>query len=112
MSLFGQARLGDRAGQRQSVDEIVASYRRRSLRRVVLIAAATRALAATVLTDIITGPADLGFWRTLHVILDPSVAAAMEIAIIWDLRLPIALLGVVVEAMLGVAGTEIQTILN
>lgn len=54
----------------------------------------------------------MDFLRTLHVLLDPAVATAKEDVIIWDLRLPVALMAVVVGAMLGVAGTEMQTILN
>ena len=35
----------------------------------------------------------------------------MEV-IVWDIRLPIALMAVLVGAMLGAAGAEMQTILN
>ncbi|MEM9429336.1 MAG: iron ABC transporter permease [Pseudomonadota bacterium] len=92
--------------------DLVRSYRRRSARRLALVLGAALILAVTVILDVITGPAELGFWRTLHVILDPSVATPKEEVIIWDLRLPIALMAIVVGAMLGVAGAEMQTILN
>jgi len=95
-----------------SVADIVGGYRRRSLRRVSLVIAAAAVLFVMVIVDIITGPADLGFWRTLAVVLDPSIASATEEVIIWDLRLPVALMAVVVGAMLGAAGAEMQTILN
>ncbi|ABG32218.1 iron ABC transporter permease [Roseobacter denitrificans] len=92
--------------------DIVGAYRRRSAKRVALVCLAAVALGAMIVIDIITGPAELGFLRTLHVILDPSIATAKEAVIIWDLRLPVALMAVVVGAMLGVAGAEMQTILN
>ena len=95
-----------------SAGEIVGAYRRRTARRVLLVLLAALALCTTILIDIITGPADLSFLRTLHVIVDPSVATVKEEVIIWDLRMPVALMAVVVGAMLGVAGAEMQTILN
>ncbi|MEM8813318.1 MAG: iron ABC transporter permease [Pseudomonadota bacterium] len=91
---------------------LVRAYRRRSTRRIALVSAAGLALVILVVVDIITGPADLSFLRTLHVIFDPSVATPKENVVIWKLRLPIALMALCVGAMLGVAGAEMQTILN
>ena len=91
---------------------IVKAYRRRSVRRVALVGLAAVVLFTTVVIDVITGPADLGFWRVAHVIINPGVASIQEEVIIWDLRLPIALMAVIVGAMLGTAGAELQTILN
>ncbi|MEM7438210.1 MAG: iron ABC transporter permease [Pseudomonadota bacterium] len=96
----------------EAVQGIVGDYRRRSAKRVLLVIAAALALFATVVIDIMTGPADLTFFRVVHVIFDPSVASPKEEVIIWDLRMPVALMAVVVGAMLGVAGAEMQTILN
>lgn len=95
-----------------SVDTIVGGYRKRAVLRVALVAAAALILFTTVVIDVVTGPADLSFWRVAHVIFDPSVATAKEEVIIWDLRLPIAMMAIVVGAMLGVSGAELQTILN
>lgn len=92
--------------------EIVSGYRSRTAKRVVLVFSAVLLLMSCIVVDIITGPADLGFWRTLEVVLNPSVATVQEQVIVWDLRLPIALMAVAVGAMLGVAGAEMQTILN
>lgn len=91
---------------------LVGAYKRRNLRRAALVGGAVLALFAMVVTDIVTGPANLSFLRTAHVILDPSVATAKESVIIWMVRLPVALMAVMVGAMLGVAGAEMQTILN
>ncbi|MFC4214207.1 FecCD family ABC transporter permease [Pseudophaeobacter arcticus] len=91
---------------------LVMAYKRRNLRRVGLVAGAVTIMMCLVVLDIITGPADLSFGRTLAVILDPSLASPKEQVIIWQLRLPVALMAVTVGAMLGVAGAEMQTILN
>lgn len=98
--------------QTSSIAGIREAYLRRSARRVALVALACAALALCVVIDITTGPADLSFWRTAQVILAPAQATPKEDVIIWDLRLPIALMAVMVGAMLGVAGAEMQTILN
>ncbi|MEM7321012.1 MAG: iron ABC transporter permease, partial [Pseudomonadota bacterium] len=91
---------------------LVRAYKRRNLRRATLVALAAAGLAALVILDVTTGPADLTFWRTFEVILDPSKATPKEDVIVWQLRLPVALMAVAVGAMLGVAGAEMQTILN
>ncbi|MEM7404889.1 MAG: iron ABC transporter permease [Pseudomonadota bacterium] len=104
--------MNENAVARAEVDAIVSSYRRLSLRRVLLVTAAGLVLLASVILDVVTGPADLTFWRTMQVVFTPSVATVAEDVIIWDLRLPIAIMAVVVGAMLGVAGAEMQTILN
>lgn len=104
--------MTEQATNPAAVTQVVGGYRKRAVRRLLLVLAAVFALMATAVIDIITGPADLSLWRTLHVILDPSVATPKETVIIWDLRLPVALMAIVVGAMLGVAGAEMQTILN
>ncbi len=95
-----------------TVDAIVRGYRKRAMWRIALVAAAALMLFVTIVLDVITGPADLDFWRVAEVILNPSVATAKEEVIVWDLRLPVAMMAVVVGAMLGVSGAELQTILN
>ncbi len=104
--------MTDQAVSLPTAQDLVAGYQRRSARRLALVLGAAALLLMTVVIDVMTGPADLSFWRTLHVILQPSQASVQEDVIIWDLRLPIALMAVVVGAMLGVAGAEMQTILN
>ncbi|MEM8700452.1 MAG: iron ABC transporter permease [Pseudomonadota bacterium] len=91
---------------------LVRAYKLRNLRRILLVCLAFVLLAGLVVIDITTGPADLSIWRTIQVILDRSIATPKEDVIIWQLRLPVALMAIAVGAMLGVAGAEMQTILN
>ncbi|MGJ8627394.1 MAG: FecCD family ABC transporter permease [Sulfitobacter sp.] len=95
-----------------AVNALVGNYRSRTYRRLLLLFGTVAALIVTVLIDIMTGPASLSFQEVLNVIFDPSGASAQQRVIVWDLRLPIALMAVCVGAMLGVAGAEMQTILN
>lgn len=95
-----------------AVDTLVSNYRNRSFRRLVLLLGAIVALSLIVLIDIMTGPASLSFQQVISVIFNPSAASPQDKVIVWDLRMPIALMAVCVGAMLGVAGAEMQTILN
>ena len=91
---------------------LVGAYKRRSLQRVAFVLLAFLALVLLVLLDVTTGPADLSLRRTAEILFDRSIATPKEDVIIWQLRLPVALMAVAVGAMLGVAGAEMQTILN
>lgn len=91
---------------------LVRGYKRRSMQRVALVLLAFTVLAVLVIVDVTTGPANLSIWRTAEVIFDRSIATPKEDVIIWQLRLPVAIMAVAVGAMLGVAGAEMQTILN
>lgn len=95
-----------------AVQDLVRNYRSRNHRRLLLLAGAVAALLLTVIIDVMTGPASLSMSDVLSVVFDPSGASAQHKVIVWDLRLPIALMAVCVGAMLGVAGAEMQTILN
>lgn len=77
-----------------------------------MVFAAAALLLICAIADIITGPADLGLLRTLSIVLNPGIATVQEMVIVWELRLPVALMAIAVGAMLGVAGAEMQTILN
>ena len=94
------------------VSDLVINYRRRTARRLVIVITALLILLCCLIADIITGPAELNFWHTLAIVLNPQSATPQESVIVWDLRLPVALMALAVGAMLGVAGAEMQTILN
>lgn len=95
-----------------AVTALVSSYKLRSARRLLLLLAAFALLSVLVIADIMTGPASLSFTDVVSVLLNPSDATPQQKVIIWDLRLPVALMAICVGAMLGVAGAEMQTILN
>ncbi|WP_428060101.1 FecCD family ABC transporter permease [Dickeya oryzae] len=70
------------------------------------------AIVASLLLDFMLGPSGLPLdvlWQTLT---DPANADAGSRVIVWDIRLPYALMAVVVGLALGLAGAEMQTILN
>ncbi len=87
--------------------------RSRAGRRALVIAATGLLLLACFLLDILTGPAMLPLNAVVAALLDPvSGSDDLVAAIIWDIRLPMALMAVVVGCALAVAGVEMQTILD
>ncbi|TCU30831.1 FecCD transport family protein [Rhizobium azibense] len=72
-------------------------------------------LAAAVLVflaDIATGPAWYGLDDVLKTVLMPADAQAQMRVVIWSIRMPSALMAVVVEMALATAGVQMQTVLN
>ncbi|MFE4109280.1 MULTISPECIES: iron ABC transporter permease [Kosakonia] len=88
------------------------NYRVILRRRVSLLALLVVFIAAAMLLDFTLGPSGLPLdmlWQTL---VDPSSADAGTRVIVWDIRMPYALMAIIVGLTLGLAGAEMQTILN
>jgi iron complex transport system permease protein len=62
--------------------------------------------------DLITGPAALDPYTVAKTIFMPESVSDYENVIVWTFRFPATLLALLVGAILGVAGAEMQTILN
>lgn len=88
------------------------SYRRLLLRRSVLVGVLLALLVASVLADLASGASGMGLGQLLAGILDPDALSATERVIIWNVRLPYALMAVLVGAALSLAGAEMQAILD
>ncbi|AYC20130.1 Hemin transport system permease protein HmuU [Dickeya dianthicola] len=87
-------------------------YRHIIRHRLAVMAVLVVAIVASLLLDFVLGPSGLPLdvlWQTLT---DPANADAGSRVIVWDIRLPYALMAVVVGLALGLAGAEMQTILN
>ena len=87
-------------------------YRRFVLRRVLWLAALTAALAVSFLSDVATGPAALPISTILTGLMDRDALGVAQSVILWDVRLPYAAMAIAVGAALGLAGAEVQTVLN
>ena len=66
----------------------------------------------TLLFDITTGPSGLSLADTLGALTGAADTSRAVSVIVWDVRLPIALMALVVGAALALAGAEMQTMLN
>lgn len=82
------------------------AYRRFVLGRVAVVCALAVALVCALAADIATGPSAL---RLADLLRAEDDAARV---ILWDIRLPQAVMAVLVGAALALAGAEMQTTLN
>lgn len=91
---------------------LASRYRLFALRRLLWLAALLAALVASVVTDISLGPSQLDLPLVARTLWAPHAAPQEARVIVWDVRLPFALMAVLVGASLGLAGAEMQTALN
>ena len=97
---------------REHPGSLAADYQRFVWRRLVCVLGLGVAALAALLVDIASGPSMLGLVDVVHGLWNPEQLDAGTRVIIGDIRLPYALMAVVVGACLGLAGAEMQTVLN
>lgn len=90
------------------------SYATLLRRRLGLIGLIALAIVASFAWDFLHGPAGLSPGRLLELLLAPLEGGPpdAEQLIVWGIRLPQALMAVLVGAALGLAGAEMQTVLD
>ena len=81
-------------------------------RRVLTVAGLAIGLVAMLALDLWAGPAGLGFGDIVTGLFWPDQLDLRPRIILWDVRLPDALIALAVGAALGLAGIETQTILD
>ncbi len=100
---------GPARGRREAV---LAAYERQNLRRFAIVVGLGAILVVSFLVDLATGPSSLGAIDTLHAILWPGEVSRSTLVIVWDVRMPAAVMAVLVGVALSLAGAEMQTVLN
>lgn len=88
------------------------AYRARTLRKQLILLALAVLLLTSLVADMMLGPARYGAGEVLAALFTPDAAPVAVRVVIWDIRLPVALMAVVVGAALAIAGAQMQTILN
>lgn len=91
---------------------VMKRYRGILRKRLIVMALVIMAIVGSLVLDFIMGPSGLTvseLWQTLW---HPETVDAGTQVIVWDIRLPYALMAVIVGMALGLAGAEMQTILN
>ena len=91
---------------------LAAGYRRFVTRRAVWLAALATVLVISAVVNVMTGPAGLSLAQVIDGLLHPRMLEPGMYVILWEVRLPFAMMAVVVGACLGLAGAEMQTVLN
>jgi len=87
-------------------------YRHLVLRKRLILVALAVLLLFSVLLDLALGPASYSLSEVLGALFSPDSAPAQVRVVMWDIRLPVALMAVAVGAALSLAGAQMQTILN
>lgn len=92
--------------------EVLLAYRRKVRWRMVILVVLVVLCAAALVLDMVTGPSSLTSGEVLAGLTAPDSVSAAQRTIIWDVRLPYALMAMLVGAALSLAGAEMQAILN
>ncbi|MBL8691249.1 MAG: iron ABC transporter permease [Rhodospirillaceae bacterium] len=96
----------------RAVEHAIAMHRRVERRRMVAFFCLLIALSGLLVLDIATGPALLKIEDVLATLVGPAEADLTLRAIVWDLRLPMALMALTVGVALGTSGATMQTLLD
>ncbi|MCI5039240.1 MAG: iron ABC transporter permease, partial [Donghicola eburneus] len=94
-----------------SSSENAKSYRTLTARRIAVLGGLLALLVLSVAVDVSLGPARYPLPDVLRTLFMPSSADLQMRVVIWDIRMPMALLAVTVGASLSLAGAQVQTIL-
>ncbi|MCZ4262713.1 iron ABC transporter permease [Limimaricola sp. G21655-S1] len=86
-------------------------YRAGVARRLAILLSLTGLLVLSVAVDVSLGPARYPLGDVFRTIFAPGAAELQMRVVIWDIRMPMALLAVTVGASLSLAGAQMQTIL-
>ncbi|MDQ0454373.1 FecCD family ABC transporter permease [Rhizobium paknamense] len=86
-------------------------YRALTARRVLILIGLTVLLLVSIAMDMGLGPARYSLDQVVSAIFQPETVGNQLRVVIWDIRMPIALMAVTVGACLSVAGAQMQTIL-
>jgi len=92
--------------------DAVAAYRGLTGRRWLLASGLFVVALACVAADLLLGPSGLTPSELFATVFSPAAADVSTRVIVWDIRLPQAAMATMVGAALGLAGAEMQTILN
>ncbi|MBP8279935.1 MAG: iron ABC transporter permease, partial [Aeromonas sp.] len=95
-----------------ALQQTLARQRQRERRRWHWLLLLTLVLCITLVLDIATGPSLLALHDVIDALVSPAQADPMTRTIVHDMRLPIALMALVVGASLGLGGVQMQTLLD
>ncbi|WP_224701913.1 FecCD family ABC transporter permease [Devosia aquimaris] len=86
-------------------------YRALAWRRLLIITGLTLALLVSFTVDIAWGPARYALGDVVAAIVSPGSVTDKIRVVVWDIRMPMALMAVITGAALSLAGAQMQTIL-
>lgn len=91
---------------------LASRYRRFTRRRLFVLAGLFALLCASFVADVALGPSSFAFTDVLRGLVARDTLPPAQQIILWEVRLPYAVMALIVGASLGLAGAEMQTALN
>ena len=88
-----------------------ARYRALARRKLLILFGLSALLFLSFAIDLAWGPARYGLGEVLAAIFSPSSVSVQVRTVVWDIRMPVAVMAIVVGAALSLAGAQMQTIL-
>ncbi|MFC5081638.1 FecCD family ABC transporter permease [Microvirga arabica] len=88
------------------------AYRVLVQRKKLVLLALAFVLVLSVIADLGLGPARYSMHEVVQALIGSAEVSEQISVVIWDIRMPVALMAVVVGAALSAAGAQMQTILN
>ncbi|WP_048140185.1 FecCD family ABC transporter permease [Methanosarcina horonobensis] len=88
------------------------AYRGITRKKYLFLLSILVAIVLTFIIDVMTGPASLSTSEVISTILFPAYSERSVQVIVWTYRLPGALMAIVIGITLGLAGANMQTILD
>lgn len=93
-------------------DDSVARYLARRRRHLALLAGMAVLVLASCIVDIAIGPSGYAIGDIVAALLHPGDVSPVLAVVVWEIRLPVALMALLVGISLALAGAEMQTILD
>ncbi|MGL1921495.1 MAG: iron ABC transporter permease [Hyphomicrobiales bacterium] len=93
-------------------DSVSSRYLKTANRRAIMVVVMALIVVFSVFMDVASGPGNFPLMDVIDVLFDEDSHGISLNVIVWDIRLPVALFALLIGAMLGAAGAEMQTILN
>lgn len=87
-------------------------YRSLVVRRQLILGGLLAALLISLCVDLALGPARYSLGEVIEAVLAPGNVSDQVRVVVWEIRMPVALMALVVGASLSIAGAQMQTILS
>ncbi len=88
-----------------------ARYRALARRKLLILFGLSALLFLSFAIDLAWGPARYELGEVLRAIFSPSSVSVQVRTVVWDIRMPVAVMAIVVGAALSLSGAQMQTIL-
>lgn len=96
----------------QTTKNITEQYQKQVVKKMLILVLLALATLVSFCLDMAIGPSTLSFKDVLRTLFQPETADLATKVIVWEVRMPYALMALLVGACLSIAGNEMQTIMN